>query len=63
MLMPFLVATALAVGLVQLGALSVWVTVLAGAFKLVLALAIAVALYFGSRMLWRKYLGRKQQGE
>ncbi len=63
MLSTFLVATALAIGLVQLGALSVWVAVLAVTLKLALALALAMALYFCTRMLWRKCLGRKQQGE
>jgi predicted tellurium resistance membrane protein TerC len=63
MLMPFLVATALAIGLVQLSALSVWATVLAITLKVVLALALAIALYVGTRMLWRKYLRCNQQGE
>ncbi len=60
-LVPFLVATALAIGLVQLGALSVWDTLLAITLKVVLALAFAVALYIGARMLWRKYLSRNPQ--
>lgn len=55
MYMPFLAVTAAAVGLVQLGALSVWVTVFAAAIKALLAILLAVTATVGLTFLWRKY--------
>lgn len=46
MLWPFLVVPAVAIGLIQLGAMSVWVTVLSLALKVLLMLAVVVFLLF-----------------
>ena len=47
------IAAALAVGLIQLGALSVWVSVLKALLAIVLAIVLAVGLLF----VWRRYKG------
>ena len=51
MFWAFLIAAAIAIGLIQLGAMSVWVTVL----KAMLAAVFAVALYAGLRFVWQRY--------
>jgi len=51
----FLIAVAVAVGLIQLGALSVWVGVLSLALKAVLLAALAVALFIGVAFAWKRY--------
>jgi len=53
----FLIAVAVAVGLIQLGALSVWVGVLSLALKAVLLAALAVALFIGVAFAWKRYKG------
>jgi hypothetical protein len=50
-------AFAIAMSFFQLGALSIWVTVLSLALKLVLLLALVLALYIGLPLLWRRYKG------
>ena len=49
------IAFAVAVGLMQLGALSVSVTILSLMLKIVLAVILGVALYFAVRNLRRRY--------
>ena len=49
MFFPFLAVSATAVALVELGALSVWVTVMSLTIKAMLLAAIAVALIFAFR--------------
>ena len=49
----FLIAVAVAIGLIQLGALSVWVIVL----KAMLAAILAAALFVGLLFVWRRYKG------
>ena len=51
----FLIAAVLAIGLIQLGALSVWVSVLSLGLKAMLAVVLAVALFFGLLFVWRHY--------
>jgi len=53
----FLIAVAVAVGLIQLGALSVWVGVLSLALKAILLAALAVALFIGVAFAWKRYKG------
>ena len=60
MFFPFLLVSSIAIGLVQLGALSVWVAVLAMSLKVVLLLAVIVALYFGLRSQWRRYRANRK---
>lgn len=55
--MPFLIAAA-AIGLIQLGALSVWVAVLSLALKAMLVIAIVVGLYVGLPYIWRHRQGK-----
>lgn len=55
MLWQFLVAAAIAVGFVQLGALSVWVSVLSLVLKTMLAVVIFVAMFAGFLFAWRRY--------
>ncbi len=45
MFIPFLAASAIAAALVQLGAVSVWVSVLSLALKAMTVIAIGLALY------------------
>ena len=45
----------IAVGLMQLGALSVWVSILSLALKSIVGLAIVAALYFALRPLRRRF--------
>ena len=54
----FLIAVAVAIGLVQLGALSVWVGVLSLTLKAILLIALAIALFAGLLFVWRRYKGR-----
>lgn len=51
MLFPFLAVSAIAVAFIQLGSLSVWVTVLSLTVKLMLLVAIVLALI----VAWRRY--------
>jgi len=51
MFWPFLAASAVSVGLIRLGALSVWVSVL----KAILSLVVAAILAAGFVFAWRKY--------
>lgn len=56
----FLIAVAIAIVFIQLGAMSVWVTVLSLALKAMLAAVFAVALYAGLRFAWQRYKGGKR---
>jgi hypothetical protein len=49
MFFPFIAATAIAAAFIELGALSVWVSVLSLTIKAMLLAAIAVALFFTFR--------------
>lgn len=51
MFWPFLAATAVGIGLVRLGALTVWVSVL----KSMLSLLLTVVLAVGAVITWRRY--------
>jgi hypothetical protein len=55
MFWAFLIAAAIAIGLIQLGTMSVWVTVL----KAMLVVALAVALFVGLLFVWPRYKGNK----
>ena len=55
MFWQFLIAVALIVGLIQLGAMSVWVSVLSAAVKVGLVLAVLVVVFVGFRFVWRRY--------
>jgi len=54
MFWKFLLVLAAAIGLLQLGALSVWVTVL----KTALLTTLAVALLAGAYIAWKHYITR-----
>jgi hypothetical protein len=54
MFWPFVAASAVAVGLIKLGALSVLVTVL----KTILSLILAIVLAAGLAFAWWRYRGR-----
>ncbi len=57
-MMSFLIAlavAAVAVGLIQLGAMAVWVSVLSFALKAGLALVVIAALCIGLWFLWHRY--------
>jgi hypothetical protein len=49
------VATAVALGLIKLGALSVWVSVLSIVVKVMLIAIFTTALYCGVSYVWRRY--------
>lgn len=53
----FLIAVAVAIGLIQLGALSVWVGVLSLTLKAMLLAALAVALFIVVTFAWKRYKG------
>jgi hypothetical protein len=55
MFWPFLAASAVSVGLIRLGALSVWVSVLKAILSVVVAAVLAASFVFA----WRRY---KQHG-
>ena len=55
MFLPILLSTAVGIGLIQLGALSVWVTVLSLIIKSLLLLVLAAVLF----LLYRRH----KQGE
>ena len=55
MFIVFVAALLISIGLIQLGALSVWVLVLSFALKLVFLVAFLAFLYFGLRSQWRRY--------
>lgn len=55
MFWQFLIAVALIVGLIQLGAMSVWVSVLSAVVKAGLVLLVVVAAFVGLRFVWRRY--------
>ena len=57
MFLTFVLLSAIAFALIQLGAMSVWVVVLSLALKVVLLAALAAALYFGLRCAWRRHKG------
>ena len=57
----YLLATAIGVCLFQLGALSVWVTVLSLAVQALSVLAIVIVLGVGSLFVWRRY--KDSQGQ
>ena len=54
------IAIAVAICFIQLGALSVWVAVLSLGLKVVLTLAVGVALFFAIPYGWRRYRRTKQ---
>ncbi|MDO8336097.1 MAG: hypothetical protein Q7T74_04960 [Candidatus Saccharibacteria bacterium] len=51
MIWKILIVAAIAISLIKLGALSVWVTALSLALKIMLILLTAAVLYF----IWQKY--------
>ena len=51
----FLAVAVLAIGLFQLGAMSVWVVVLTLALQVALVVAGVFALYVAVMFLWRRY--------
>ena len=51
----FLAVAVLAIGLFQLGAMSVWVVVLSLALQVALIVAGVLALYVAVMFLWRRY--------
>ena len=51
MIWNFLIISAIAVSLIKLGALSVWVTALSLALKIMLILLTAAVLYF----IWQRF--------
>lgn len=51
MIWKFLIVAAIAVSLIKLGALSVWVTALSLALKIMLILLVIAVLYF----IWQTY--------
>jgi hypothetical protein len=51
MFFPFIAVAAIAAAFIELGALSVWVTVMSLAIKAMLLAAIAAALFFGFRRI------------
>ena len=53
MFWTFLIAVVVAVGLIKLGAMSVWVTVL----KAMLVIVLAVALFIGLLFVWQRFKG------
>lgn len=57
MFLTFILISAIAIALIQLGAMSVWVAVLALALKSLLLATLAAALYFGLRSAWRRRRG------
>jgi len=57
MFLQFLIASAIAVGLIQLGAMSVWVSVLSLVIKAGLALLVTTPVCVGLWFLWRRYKG------
>ncbi|MDP1978700.1 hypothetical protein [Undibacterium sp.] len=56
MFWAFLIATATAIGLIQLGAMSVWITVL----KAMLVVVLAVALFVGLLFVWQPFKSNKK---
>ena len=56
MFWAFLIAAAITIGLIQLGAMSVWVTVL----KAMLVVVLAVALFVGLLFVWQCYKDGKR---
>ena len=56
-MLTFLLISAIAFALIQLGAMSVWVAVLSLSLKVVLIAALAAALFFGLRLAWRRHRG------
>lgn len=55
----FLIAVAIAIVFIKLGALSVWVGVLSLALKAVLIAVIVAALFIGAAFAWRHYKGNR----
>ena len=60
MILPMIAALFVCMGLIQLGALSVWVSVLSFALKLIILVTILLALPLGLPYLWRKYRGNNK---
>jgi len=58
MFWQFLIAAAIGIGLIQLGAMSVWVSVLSFVIKAGLVLFVTVAVCIGGLLLWRRYWTR-----
>ena len=63
MYLKSLIALAVAVGLFQLGALSVWVAVLQATLSIVLAVVLTVALYCGLLFVWRRHKEHDRNGD
>lgn len=55
MFWPFVAATLLGIGLIKLGALSVWTSVLVLALKVLILAAISILLLLGLVFCWRRY--------
>ena len=53
------IAIAVAICFIQLGALTVWVSVLSLSLKVLLTLATGVALYIAVPYMWRRFKGTK----
>lgn len=51
----FLSAVLLAVAFINLGAMSVWVSVLSAALKIIVLVVVIAAVYAAGSMLWRRY--------
>ena len=60
MFWAFLIAAAIAIVLIQLGAMAVWVTVLSLALKAMLAVVFAVAPFADLRFVWQRFKDGKQ---
>jgi len=54
MFWPFVAASAVAVALIKLGALSVWVVVLKAMLAMVIAMVFAAVLAIGLVYVWRR---------
>ena len=57
MFLTLALVTAISFCLIKLGAASVWIGLLSLALKTVMLAVLAVALYFGLPLLWRRFKG------
>lgn len=55
MFLQVIIASAIGIGLIQLGALSVWVAVMSLVLKVLLVAALIAAVYFGVPHLLRRF--------
>lgn len=61
MFWQFLIAAAIAVGLIQFGAMVVWVQILSGALQVVLISLLVVVVCGALLFVWRRYRERITQ--